>query len=274
MTEISKKTLNALVDRSSKKKELASLLPRQKKESYPLFNQKELMASFFQLHDIHFSWFQKVLSSCSESEKAFFFGLFEQDQRTKLSSLMHFQGKSLTTASGIKKLAILQLKKRAMLIPTTPKQLLPENELNGLLNLSTPEIYELIDFLGIYDLSLYLKHVVSKTILSKIAASLTKRQVSHLQFVNKQPTKVVPQKLQLNEEQLDQATISRLIHKMGLYRLAGAIAYEPQEFLWHFLHQLDTGRAETLEKRMQTKDQELSKFFRKQVIMLIKRVKE
>lgn len=272
MEEIRTKILYALIEKSAEKNALLELVPK-KNETFPLFDQKELVSSFFQIDDLHFSWFQKTLSSCSEQEKTVFFSLFESEQRKQFMTLMNFKGNLLALSPIKKKLAIFQLKKRARLIAPIPKPLLAKSELNDLFTLPMQQIYELIDFLGIFDLSLYLKHVVSKTFLSKIAASLTKKQMTFLQFINKQPTRVIPQKMQLNLDQLDPASLNRMIHKMGLYRLAGALAFESQEFLWHFLHKLDTGRAAILEKKMQTKEPGLSKFFRKQVLMLIKRIK-
>lgn|GEM_PF-3439078 len=270
-----RKSTKALLDRDPQREALYSLLEVgaalqfKKLPSFPFFSASNLNES---ITNIHFSWFLEPLKKMKPHERSLFLPLFPMQTQTQIKKFVDFSITPIQTARFLhpylQNYLIDQIQKNR-----PPRSLLEQTELSVLLTISTENLLSLLDYLGILDLAAQLSQIVDRTLLSTIYQSLKPSQLKFLHYASKQSMIYAPKKLDLTHLSKDKGKLNKLLHRRGLARLAGAISDEKDEFQWHLLHKLDTGRAAVIEK---TKDTELTKeliqSFRKDVVNLAKRV--
>ncbi len=129
-----------------------------------------------------------------------------------------------------------------------PFALLPKNNLSVLLNLSRQELVNLVDFLGLYDLTEEVKQIVDKKDLQRVYVCLDNKKLQFIRTCLHQKNKLAQQKLDLQKWNGDKAELLQTLHKRGLYRLGKALSGSSPDFLWHFMRRFDTVRSSILEK--------------------------
>lgn len=129
---------------------------------------------------------------------------------------------------------------------------LPPNELSILLDFSRKDLVNLIDYLGLYDLTEEIRHMVNKKDLQTIYACLDQKKMQFVRMCLHQKAKIVPQKIDLQKWNGNCEELHNTLHKRGLYRLGKALSGSHPHFFWHFSHKLDVGRGKILEKYYKT----------------------
>lgn len=274
--------VKALLDRTAAKEALLTYFSKDEEQSlrllpeYPFFNLHSLLKEQSSLTAIHYSWFQEPLLKMAENERSLFLALFEKQDREKLKKLIGYS-EEITEAiiPPLRSLLALELKRNLQKEEILPIECLPKDDALALLELDKELLLQLIDLLGIYDLAADLPQIVDKSILSMIASSLTDGQRSFLQYASKQSLGYLPERLNLKELSKDKAMLRKVLHKRGLERLGGALCMEQKDFLWHFLHKVDIGRAMIINKIIANPPKaKLVTLFKRQVTTLAKRIKK
>lgn len=129
-----------------------------------------------------------------------------------------------------------------------PPGFLPKDNLSVLLDLSLPQLIDLINFLGIYDLSEEVRHMVEKKSLQAVYSCLDNKRMQFLRLCLHQKSKFAAPQLNLQKWKGECEELLRMLHQRGLYRLGKALCGSDPHFLWHLSRRFDTGRSAILEK--------------------------
>lgn len=134
-----------------------------------------------------------------------------------------------------------------------PKEILPPDyllpsPLTPLLQLNKSELTELIDFLGIFDLTEETRRIVQKQQLRDLYKCLGAKKVQFLRHCLNQKVKFTTPKLDLDKTKIDPKKLEDIIHRRGMARLGMALSGQQKDLIWHICHALDTGRAAIIQK--------------------------
>lgn len=216
---------------------------------------------------IHYSWLQPVIESFSPSMQALLVAALPKESSRPLMKLLNLTKLPKPKPIGESfLLSILCRKfgKRSVM----PMQFLPETPLSVLTRLSKPELLELIDYLGLYDLAEEIRHIVDKKLLNSIYACLSAKKQHYLRTCLHQKEKLkAASKIGLVNWKGDAAQLGRLLHGRGLLRLSYALSGHSRDFIWHLAHRLDVGRGRILGKNFSDKEiPGVSSFLAQQVV--------
>lgn len=215
--------------------------------------------------NIHYSWFEDFFDGLP---KKFFTDFLSDKEQKRLKK----EGKKRGAAPFALSFLALLLKKRLMSENILPKEQLSPSTLHLLLELPKEKIVRLIDLLGLYDLSLELRHIVEKKRLTQIFAFFTDEERALINYFAKQPVKWVPPRLMLEKWDGQKASLLLELHNRGLIRLAKALSDEDESFVWHLVHKLDVGRGKIILKWIKSEGEKaMIASFKAEVINLMKR---
>ena len=148
----------------SEQEKLQSVPPSKKDPFTHFYSMKE------RLQGIHYSWLIPFLEPFAEDDKAMILSSLENPQLEKLKK--HFKIKSSPfslkdTAKSYLTQALYEwvISDQKELLPL---EFLPQHPLNPLLNLTKSQIQTLVDYLGLHDLAIELKHVIKAEQIKKI----------------------------------------------------------------------------------------------------------
>lgn len=129
-----------------------------------------------------------------------------------------------------------------------PKSYLPQSELGTLVEWNKNALVELIEFIGIHDLSEEIRHIVNKKILQNVYSCLTQKEQQYLKMCMHIKDKVSTPSLGLDKWNGNCAKLKSVLQTRGLLRLGKGLSGEHPDFIWHLVHTLDTGRGKALLK--------------------------
>lgn len=270
--------LKALISTSTHQEELLRFLPASiavEVQSLKLAGDLNLPTFFSNtawMEPIHYSWFSDAIKNYPASVKTAFLKVLTPPKVKGVEQLLGLKSKKGKIPPIVTPFLLEILRKKLQGAEICDKQLLPPSSLNFLLQLERKELIQTADLMGLHDLAADLRQVVDKELLKKTYSSLTQEQLHFLNYCIKQPMRWVPPKLGLTSWDGSPETLKSLIHFRGLVRIAKAIFTENASFIWHFLHRLDTGRAQVIQKEL-TKKQDLafSSSFKNQLLHIAKR---
>jgi hypothetical protein len=110
------------------------------------------------------------------------------------------------------------------------------------------ELVELIEFIGIHDLSEEIRYIVNKKILQNVYNCLSSKEQQYLRICLHLKEKVTTPKLGLDKWGGNCEKLKTALQTRGLVRLAKALSGEHPTFMWYLSHILDTGRGQALIK--------------------------
>lgn len=224
------------------------------------------------MEPLHYSWFAAYLETLSP---ALLLATLPPKQAEALRKTLKYIPEKKTLSPFLRGYLSQELKKLMQKPDILPAGHLPPSNLNPLLDLHKPELLHLIDLLGIHDLAAELRHVIDKSVLSRIYGVLTQEQRQFCHYCSKQAMPWVPPKLNISAWSGEKKSLNILLHQRGLFRLAKALTLEDPSLRWHLCHHLDVGRGEILLKHMKEKyDPALIPHFKNQVVHLLKRFQQ
>ncbi len=270
--------LKALISTSTHQQELLRFLPASiAVEIQSLKLAKDLNPSTFfsnsaWMDPIHYSWFSEAIKKYPAPVKAAFLKVLTPPKIKSVEQLSGLKSKKGEMPPILTPFLLEILRKNLQGSEICDEQLLPPSTLNFLLQLERGNLIQTADLMGLHDLAADLRQVVDKELLKKTYNSLSQEQLHFLNYCIKQPIRWVSPKLGLTGWDGSPETLKSLIHFRGLVRIAKAIFTEDASFIWHFLHRLDTGRAQVIQKELTKKqDPALSSFFKTQLLHIAKR---
>jgi len=274
-----KALLRALLTRASGGEHLLRYLPPeladeiQRWPSPTALDFSKLLSQKNWAESIHFSWFTAPLKTLPPETQQLFLSLLESKQACDVCDMLALNRSTVTYSPFMHPFLMDELKRKVQQgIEIISKDTLPTSDFNVLLFLEKKQLLNLIDLLGVHDLSADLRQVVDKELLRKIYAALTGEQLRFLHYCSKQPMKWVSPKLGLLVWDGMKKSLHNMLHGRGLVRLGRALFDENESLKWHLMHRLDTGRAEIIERVFRQKhDLALIPYFKNQVLHIVKR---
>jgi len=163
----------------------------------------------------------------------------------KLAKILKLDKIPAKLASPIKSFLLKQLFLKWQ--PTaTPKEYLPQSTIAPLLELSKPQLVELIDFLALHDLTYAIRHTVDKKNLKILYDCLTPQKLQYLRILLHKKEEIVATKIDIEKCRKDPEEFQLVLHRRGMLRLGKALCGQNPQFIWHVTHTLDTGRGTTI----------------------------
>jgi hypothetical protein len=231
---------------------LATFLPeeeraaflQEKEEGAPLATKIDLAAPF---QDYHYSWLQAPLNKAPPAFRSLAVRAFPEPTQSALQKTLDLEKKEPILAPGIRHF-ILSLFARLY----APDMMPIEQEANRggklapLLKLEKKALLELVDLLGLWDLSHDVKRVIDRKLLHTIFLSLSEKEQSCLKKCLQAQDVMPPHSLDLTNWNGEQEELLRLLTIRGLARLGKALSGQPLEVIKALVRRLDTGRAQQL----------------------------
>jgi hypothetical protein len=233
-----------------KGEELSSFFPDLKEIPEVHFNQIEVFTKLGEnfLSRVHYSWLIPLIETFSKPNQTLVVKALPDPLGKKIAKFLNISFAS--PLKGVQQQWILNrfLSSWKDFQNTLPLPLIPECDASFLLKLKKDEILDLIDFLAIFDLSQEIRVIVDKKLIQNLYLCLNDEKQKFLKVCLHQKEKVPAPPLNLEHWDGDAEKLNRILHHRGLVRLAVAISGQPKDFIWHFIHILDSGRGEKLKR--------------------------
>lgn len=229
------------------------------------------------VHGVHYSWLITFLEPFAEQDKTTILSALEKPQAQKLKNYFQLKENLIPLKSKAKEYLISAVYKWLISEQKEflPIEFLPEHPLNPLLNLSKGKLQKLVDFLGLHDLALEMKHIIKSEQIKKIQKVLPKEKQDYLKSLLKIKKHLSFTRLNLDGWDGDGEKLKAILHHRGFNRLAKALFGCHPSLLWHICHKLDTGRAKILRKFFTNiNNEEAQAVLTKQVVELIPTVQK
>lgn len=209
----------------------------------PLVNQgKEI------LQKIHYSWLKPFVETFPASTHPFF--IASLPKKLGIALVRHWNGaiEASRLAHSLRPFFLRILYRSLHAEEHLPIEFLPETPLTPLVRWSKHNLVELIDFLGLHDLTAEIRRVVSKQALAGIYECLQPKHLAYLKICLHKKDHIVAPPLNLNYSQLDCRRLQRELHQRGLMRLGKALAGQHSDLIWYITRTLDIGRGQLLSR--------------------------
>lgn len=227
--------------------------------------------------NIHWSWLISFLEPFAENDKLMILSALSEEQASKLRKHFKIQ-ESLPPLAPHGKNYLLSAIYHWLISDQkgfVPLEFLPKHPLNPLLTLSKGELQTLVNYLGLHDLAIEIKHVVKAEQIKKIQKVLSKSQQDYLKKLLKEKEPASFSRLNLDGWDGKEETLKGILHHRGFNRLAKALFGCHPSLLWHICHTLDTGRTKILRKFFtDINNEQVQELLVKQVLELIPRVQK
>ncbi|MBS0603505.1 MAG: hypothetical protein JSS60_00545 [Verrucomicrobia bacterium] len=201
-----------------------------------------------ELSRIHYSWLAPFLRSLPENEIKLFLSSLTPEQIKGLKQSLLLSNMLPTPSplgkSYLKKTLFEMIAAEDLL----PISCLPEDPLNGLLDLSQTELASLIDLLSMHDLSIEIRHIIETSKLKEINSLLTKAQTTFLKTLLHKKEPVSFKKMGLLGWKGDKDGLRSMLLQRGINRIAKSLYGKNASLLWHVAHRLDAEKGQLLIK--------------------------
>jgi len=215
------------------------------------FDPKKGIASHKErLARIHYSWFVEYFSSVEHKDQAWLLAALPEELQDRVLESLNIP-KRRPSPFGQRYLASMLYD--AMIVDEPfliPQECLPNFPLLGLLHLSLSELVELIDYLGLHDVSPEIRTLISSKVLQKIEGVFSNKQKEYLKLLLGSKEPVIFSGLGLNSWDGNEKKLRDTLHKRGINRLAKTLYGQNTSFLWHLLHKFDVGRAKAIKTHL------------------------
>lgn len=258
MNKVSAAICHAFLEKlpQEKKKSLLKILPKEEEQEFALLPKtlgdptKGLRTLQAWLEGIHYSWFAPILRTMSQGEIRLFLSSLSDSCMAGLKKALLFSTTTLPlTEQGKKYLhQVLYKKLTNGEKDLLPIECLPESPLNPLLEIRIADLNALIDFLGLHDLAVEVRHIIETAKLKKINEALSVNEQNYLKILLQSKEPVFFSRMGLANWQGDAETLKLLIRQRGLNRLAKALQGQHPSFIWYLTHRMETDRSLLLQR--------------------------
>jgi hypothetical protein len=239
-----------------KRSALLKLLPRETEEKLEALPKtwadptQGLKTLALWLGEIHYSWFAPILRTMPQGEILLFLSSLSDTAILGLKKILLFSATTAPlTPQGKKYLHQLLYKKLTQgEKELLPLECLPESSMNALLEIRVADLNALIDFLGLHDLAVEVRHIIETAKLKKINEALSANEQAYLRILLQSREPVTFARMGITNWQGDAEALKSLIRQRGLNRLAKAVQGQHSSFIWYLTRRLDIDRSLILQK--------------------------
>lgn len=223
--------------------ERALFMQEQGGAAAPLANKVDLSAPF---QDFHYSWLQAPLNKAPPAFRSLTVRAFPEPMQSALQKLLGLEKKEPIPSLNIRNF-VLSLFFRLYASDMTPiEQEANPGKLAPLLKLEKESLLELVDLLGLWDLSHDVKRVIDRKLLHQIFLCLSEKEQRFLKRCLQAQDVLPPHSLDLMNWNGEQEELLHILTIRGLARLGKALSGQPLEMIKALVRRLDTGRAQQL----------------------------
>ena len=194
---------------------------------------------------MHYSWLQPIIEAYPHDFQSLLLGVLSHHQTSKLQ--LSSEKTPYSVSLPVKNFLIHQLYANFHNEHPLPLDYLPETDMTVLAKLSKNELVDMINFLGLHDLTAKIRGIVNKQHLENIYTSLTPKQLRYLKICLYQKEKLDSPPLDINPAEKNKDKLGSIIHQRGLARLGKALCGEHKDLVWYIVHILDRGRGKILQ---------------------------
>ena len=202
---------------------------------------------------IHYSWLAPEVQSFSPAMQTLLLAALPESISAPLCQLLH-ASVSMSMPRVVKPYFLGLLYRKLGALEVLPTGFLPESPLSCLAEYQKPQLIELIDFLGMYDLSEEIRQIVDTKVLKMIYQLLSVKQQHFLRVSMHQKERMSTPPIGLKQWKGDAAQLEKVLHRRGLLRLGYALSGQHPDLLWHITRRLDTGRGHLLASHYSKKE--------------------
>lgn len=212
------------------------------------FQKKWLHEDF--LDQVHPSWLAPYLRTLSQHTVPLFLASLQPWQKEGIQALLghrnHAPSLQPCTRKYVRTVLRSFLAQNQTLLPPS---CLPESSLNPLLLISKEKLSKLLTYLGLHDLSLEMRQIISTSMMKTIFLALSKDEGAYLHrlFLYQEP--LVFERLFLNRWDGSQESMHKLLIQRGIDRLAHALYFADPSLVWYICRRLDMHLATLLLKQ-------------------------
>ena len=201
-----------------------------------------------ELSQIHYSWLAPFLRSLPENEIKLFLSSLTPVQIKGLKNSLLLSN-TISTPSPLGRTFLKKILFEAIATEDLlPISCLPQDPLNGLLELTSEELSSLIDLLSMHDLSIEIRHIIETSKLKEIYGLLTKAQTTFLKTLLHKREPVSFKKMGLLAWKGDREDLTSMLLQRGINRIAKALYGKSPSLLWHIAHRLDADKGQLMIK--------------------------
>lgn len=206
------------------------------------------------LKTVHYSWLTPKLKELPKNTLPLILSLLPDPQATKLKNNLSIKGNLPEFSPKMRTFVLQQVSHLIDIDEALPLAFLPRSDMTELSELKKRQLVELIDYLGLFDLSQELHHIVDKKVLENVYSSLTPIKQVFLKNLLQSKEKLVTNRLNLDNWDGSQEKLLKILHHRGMVRLGYALSGQHPDLNWHITHILDTGRGEKLLRYINEKE--------------------
>jgi hypothetical protein len=214
----------------------------------PILRQKQDFIEF-----CHYSWLEQDLRPLAGPERAVCLACLPEEKKMKLASIFQMQPPPSPAPLG-NRFAMKKLLQAIPAMDLLPIDYLNESDAKQLLSLNKGQLVQIIDFLGLYDLSHEVRRMVATVKLKNVYKSLSSQFQQFLRLALHQKDRVIALPFSREKWNGSAQDLFRYIHRAGLRRLGIALSGQAKDVIEYFAYKLDTGRGAILKKLVYPKE--------------------
>ncbi len=208
-----------------------------------------LMSPQSKISNIHYTWFYSSIQKLPKEMQPIVAGAFPPPICISLCQGLNLPPLAAPLSEPVKAFLINEAYKYIKgSSKVLPKQFLPHTAMAPLGELNKQELVELVDFLGLHDLSEELRYIVDQKTLKNVYACLNPKEHQYLKVCMHQKEKIAMPTLGLDRWGGNGEKLKAVLQNRGIIRLGRALSGENPDFVWHIVHMLDAGRGQALLK--------------------------
>jgi hypothetical protein len=201
------------------------------------------------IEKIHYSWLTPLVQKFSAPVQSVLLSALPDEQARRLLHVFQLPHPSSSPAPIIKQYLVHRLLKQLKGIDRVlPLEFLPNSPTRQLVDMTKRELVELLECLGVHDISEELRRIVDKKSLKRVYECLSPKEQAYLRVCMHLKNKIASPRLGLEKWNGDCEKLRNVMQSRGLIRLGKALSGENPDFVWHIAHRLDIGRGQTLRK--------------------------
>lgn len=229
-----------------------------------------LSAPLYVLSKVHYSWLVEKIKEMPANSVIYLLGFLPQGQAEKIQTALKIKGDIPSFSPLMKRFVLSRIANDLPFKDSPPFESIKESELSQLNRLKKQELVQLIDFLGLYDLTEEIHNIVDKKLLENIYSALTPKKKAYVKKCLLSKEKLVTNRLNLEYWDGDPAKLAKLLHHRGMVRLGYALCALDENLVWYVTHTLDSGRGKKLLRYINDKEiPTVTKTLREQVLDVI-----
>jgi len=226
------------------KQSLLLLLPQKAQETlqqlpHPGRFQKEVLSTDF-LDKVHFSWLAPYLRTLSKKDLPLFLAALSPWQKEGLQPILGYSNGLPSLEPITRNYLRANLRKTLSQNQTfLPLSCLPNSPLNRLLCIEKQTLPKFLSFLGLHDLSLEMRQIISTKTRKQIYQTLTKDEGDYLNRLTLYQEPLVFKRLFLKNWDGSNEEMRKLLIERGIHRLSHALYFACESLAWYVCRRLD-----------------------------------